>query len=188
MAKTKEDVDFTYNTSGFTNGIQQIAAGIANVTKRTVNMAKSVSKGVINAAAKIGLLKLAFHGVQAAIKKMPEIGKAFGIAKDIIMKNFLFPIRKAIFPLLQKFLDWVRDNRAMFVKWGQTLVTIFTVVSKAVGNVIELGKKLIASFGDFFKSLKLMKDQKVLKLLVKRFRHIGNYTAEYYLHSVGYWE
>lgn len=49
-------------------------------------------------------------------------------------------------------------------------------------------KKEYGSFGNFFKSLKLMNDQKVFKLLVKRFRHVGTYTAEYYLHSVGYWE
>lgn len=150
MAKEKTDVDFTYDTTGFVNGLKNIASGIADVTKNTVNMAKNVSKGVINAVAKLGLLKLAFNGIRSAIQRMPEIGKGFNIAKDIILKNFLFPVRKAILPVLQKFLDWVRDNRTMFVKWGQTLVTIFTVVSKAIGNVIDLGKRLIHSFGDFF--------------------------------------
>ncbi len=146
----KSDVDFTFDTTGFRNGLKQVASGIANVGRNTMNMAKNVSKGVINAAAKIGVLKLAFRGIQSAIKEMPEIGKTFTIAKDIIMKNFLFPVRKAIFPVLQKILDWVRDNRAMFVKWGQSLVTIFNVVSKAIGNVIDLGKRLLSAFGDFF--------------------------------------
>jgi 3-methyladenine DNA glycosylase Tag len=49
-------------------------------------------------------------------------------------------------------------------------------------------KKEYGSFGNFFKSLKPMKGEEVLELLVKRFRHVGTYTAEYYLHSVGYWE
>ncbi len=44
------------------------------------------------------------------------------------------------------------------------------------------------SFGDFLGSLADRPDKEVLKLLLKRFRHIGDYTAEYYLHSVGYWE
>jgi phage-related protein len=146
----KSDVDFTFDTSGFKNGLKQIAGGIANVSRNTINMAKNVSKGVINAAAKIGLLKLAFRGVQSAIKEIPEIGQTFKIAKGIIMKNFLFPVRKAIFPMLQRILDWVRDNRAMFVKWGQTLVTVFRVVSKAVTRVIDIGKGLLKTFGDFF--------------------------------------
>ena len=150
MAKEKEDVDFTFDTTHFRNGIKSIAKGISDVTRNTMRMAKSVSKGVINAAAKIGLLKLAFRGIQAAIREMPEISKAFGIAKNIILKNFLYPVRKAIFPVLQKFLDWVRDNRAMFVKWGQILVTIFHVVSAAIGRVIEIGKGLLRTFGGFF--------------------------------------
>ena len=88
MAKEREDVDFTFDTTGLTNGLKSIASGIANVTKNTVNMAKNVSKGVINEVAKIGLLKVAFNGIRSAIQRMPEIGKAFNIAKDIIMKNF----------------------------------------------------------------------------------------------------
>lgn len=44
------------------------------------------------------------------------------------------------------------------------------------------------SFANFLKSLKLMKEKQVFKLLTKRFKHIGSYTAEYYLHSVGYRE
>jgi len=47
-------------------------------------------------------------------------------------------------------------------------------------------KKEHGSFGNFLKSLKLIRDEEVLKLLTKRLKHSGNYTAEYYLHSVGY--
>lgn len=146
----KEDVDFTFDTTGFRNGLKDIAKGIGNVTRNTMRMAKNISKGVINAAAKIGMLKLALRGITAAIREMPEIGKTFKIAKEIILKNFLFPVRKAIFPVLQRLLNWVRDNRAMFVKWGQTLVTIFEVVGSAIGRVIEIGKGLLRTFGGFF--------------------------------------
>ena len=146
----KSDVDFTFDTTGFKNGLKAIGSGIADVTRNTANMAKNVSKGVMNAVAKVGLLGLAFKGIKSAIGQIPEIGKTFSIAKDIIMKNFLFPIRKALFPVLQNLLNWVRDNRAMFVKWGQVLVNVFTVVSKAVGRVIDIGKGLLKTFGDFF--------------------------------------
>lgn len=47
-------------------------------------------------------------------------------------------------------------------------------------------KKEHASFGNFLKLLKPMRDQGVLKLLTKRFKYLGSYTAEYYLHCVGY--
>jgi DNA-3-methyladenine glycosylase I len=49
-------------------------------------------------------------------------------------------------------------------------------------------KKEYGSFDNFLKSLKLIKNKEVFKLLTKRFKHLGIYTAEYYLHSVGYWE
>jgi DNA-3-methyladenine glycosylase I len=49
-------------------------------------------------------------------------------------------------------------------------------------------KKEHGSFGNFMKLLKLMKEKEVFKLFTKRFKHVGSYTGEYYLHSVGYWE
>lgn len=138
---------FTFDPSDFMAGLGKVASGITGIANGAKDMAKNVSKGVMNAAAKIGLLSLAFKGIKSAISEMPEIGKTFGIAKDIFMKNLLFPLRQAVFPMLQKFLDWVRDNRAMFVKWGQVLVGIFHSVVGAVGKVIDVGKKL---FGVFF--------------------------------------
>jgi len=48
-------------------------------------------------------------------------------------------------------------------------------------------KKEYGSFSNFLKSLKQMKDKEVFKILMKRFKHVGEYTAEYYLHCVGYW-
>jgi DNA-3-methyladenine glycosylase I len=43
------------------------------------------------------------------------------------------------------------------------------------------------SFAHFLDSLRHMTNTEVLKVLTKQFKHVGNYTAEYYLHSVGYW-
>lgn len=48
-------------------------------------------------------------------------------------------------------------------------------------------KKENGSFSNFLKSLKQMKDKEVFRLLTKYFRHVGEYTAEFYLHCVGYW-
>ncbi len=49
-------------------------------------------------------------------------------------------------------------------------------------------KKEYGSFAHFLKNLNRLGNEELLKLLTKKFKHIGNYTAEYYLHSVGYWE
>jgi len=43
------------------------------------------------------------------------------------------------------------------------------------------------SFSNFLGSVRQMPDEELLQLLMKRFRHVGSYTAEYFLHGVGYW-
>ncbi|MEM3666346.1 MAG: DNA-3-methyladenine glycosylase I [Candidatus Bathyarchaeia archaeon] len=43
------------------------------------------------------------------------------------------------------------------------------------------------SFSNFLESLRRLKDEEALKALMKQFKHVGAYTAEYYLHCVGYW-
>jgi DNA-3-methyladenine glycosylase I len=48
-------------------------------------------------------------------------------------------------------------------------------------------KKEYGSFSNFLESLKKLKDKEVFKIFRERFKYIGNYNAEYYLHSVGYW-
>ena len=42
------------------------------------------------------------------------------------------------------------------------------------------------SFPDFLESLRRIEGEDVSKLLMKRFKHVGPYTIEYYLHCVGY--
>ena len=44
------------------------------------------------------------------------------------------------------------------------------------------------SFRNFLASLRQLEDEELFKLLAKKFRHMGIYTAEYFLHSVGYWK
>jgi len=44
------------------------------------------------------------------------------------------------------------------------------------------------SFSGFLRSLEQLSDEDSIRVLMKQFRHIGAYTAEYYLHSVGYWK
>ena len=144
-----DDNVFTFDTSPFMRGLEKVHQGITGVQKGAVNMAKSVSRGMISAAKQIGLLVLSFKGLKAGLNQIPEIGKTFEIAKDVILKNLLFPLRKDIFPLLQKLLDWVRDNRALFVKWGQGVANVFRVVFKGIQSIIATGEKLAGVFKGF---------------------------------------
>lgn len=44
------------------------------------------------------------------------------------------------------------------------------------------------SFSGFLRSLKPLPHEDAIQALMKQFQHVGEYTAEYYLHSVGYWK
>lgn len=43
------------------------------------------------------------------------------------------------------------------------------------------------SFSDFLSSLNEEDDDEIIAKLTQRFSHLGTYSAEYFLHSVGYW-
>jgi DNA-3-methyladenine glycosylase I len=43
------------------------------------------------------------------------------------------------------------------------------------------------SFSNFLDSLKEGSDDQAIIQLTQRFNHLGRYSAEYFLHSVGYW-
>ena len=45
----------------------------------------------------------------------------------------------------------------------------------------------VGSFLNFLRSLKGRGDKETIRKLAQRFSQVGEYTAEYYLHSIGYW-
>lgn len=152
------DLAFTFDPSSILKGVGQINDRMGqmtqNFTKSAGNLAKGVSRGVMAAAAKIGLLVAAFKGLSSVVKTyVPEIGEAFNIVKDIFFKNFLFPLRKELMPLLQRLLDWTRQNRARFVQWGQAVANVFRAVISVVKQVIEFARNLLVRIADIFKAL-----------------------------------
>lgn len=149
MANDNKPIDFSFDTSGFEKAMKNMNQGLQNFGNTGKSIAKGISNGfakVVGGIAKIGIAIKAVKGIMAQI---PEVGQAFGIAKDIIMKNLLFPLRKQLFPILQKMLDWVRDNRAQFVKWGRVLANVFGSVVGLVESLINTGKRLMNNFMGF---------------------------------------
>ncbi|MEW5761361.1 MAG: DNA-3-methyladenine glycosylase I [Candidatus Thermoplasmatota archaeon] len=63
-------------------------------------------------------------------------------------------------------------------------------VNAIIANAKEFQKikKEFRVFSNFLKSLKKLRDKGTIKQLSKKFKHVGEYTAEYYLHCIGYWE
>lgn len=143
----EDEARFPFDVKGFQKAVNQMSESISSMetklNKFGSTMQKSVSKGIMSATAKIGLL---VKGFKSMMKNMPEIGQAFKIAGDIMSKEFFFPIRQQIMPYLQKMLDWVRDHRALFTKWGQA-------VADVLKTVIDVGKTLYNTLKDVVKIL-----------------------------------
>lgn len=61
-------------------------------------------------------------------------------------------------------------------------------IKAIIFNAKEFQKiqKWHGSFSNFLKSSNEFKNKEVFKILTKRFKYIGDYNAEYYLHSIGY--
>lgn len=156
------EVEFPFSIKDFTKQVEKMVDSVGKVEKKVESfgktMTQSVAKGITSAVAKIGLL---VKGFQSVMKNMPEIGQAFKIASSIMTKEFFFPIRKFIMPYLQKMLDWVRDHRTMFAKWGTAVVDVLKVVTGVAKqlwgvfkNITEvLTNSLQKGLGTSFKSL-----------------------------------
>lgn len=158
----EDEVKFPFDVKNFQKAVDQMSKSISSMetklNKFGGTMQKSVSKGIMSATAKIGLL---VKGFKSMVKNMPEIGQAFKIAGDIMSKEFLFPIRQLIMPYLQKMLDWVRDHRALFAKWGQAVADVLKIVinvGKTLWNTLKdvveiITDSLQKGLGTSFKSL-----------------------------------
>lgn len=143
------DLTFGFDTSFFEKGIDKVTKRMEGLKTTTGTVAKGISRGLTAVALKFGSVFAGVKAVQGALRNMPEIGQAFGIAKDVFVKNLLFPLRKEIFPLLQKMLDWVRDSRGLFIRWGQAIANVFRSVVAGIKNIIGFIKKMSAGVADF---------------------------------------
>lgn len=155
----ESDVAFTFDETPFMRGLKKLTGGMKGFEDQAKVMAKGVTAGIMGAVRRVAALGAAFLGVRAVIRAMPEVGQAFGIAKDIVMRNLLFPLRREVMPLLQKMLDWVRDHRAMFARWGQMIAGVFRtavlIVKTFLGLVGQIGKALFGNMDRFERSLNI---------------------------------
>ena len=152
-----EDVTLTFDNKMFLKGLEQISKQLETLTGSTEKSADKMSKGIsmsamsflkINAA-----LSMAKMGISKVMSNIPELGRTFQIAGDIITRNFLWPLRQQLMPYLQKFLNWVRDHRAMFVRWGGVLSSVFNMVVTGIKAAINILKPFYEAAMKFFKGI-----------------------------------
>lgn len=178
----EEDVKLTFNFDAFKNGIKKASGAIGSFVKNTTGAvnkvlskipiigrlfkksgdntkktAKDTSKGIFNAFGKLALIGGLIAGAVGLIKKaidsIPEIGKTFQAVGQIVTKNLLWPLRQELIPVLQRVLDWARNNRGMFLKWGNVLVNVFKTIKILFSTVISLVKTFTKSFTDSLRGL-----------------------------------
>jgi phage-related protein len=145
------DTTFTLDPTQFLDALNSMTKKMDSMVQSSEKVAKAtqeqtgsmgaavVAKGVLLAQVVAGLAKKAFSFVMEGI---PEIGQAFSIVGDIMKRNFLFPLRKELAPLLQGMLAWVRDHRAMFAQWGMYLVSVFRILKSVIVGFVEIIKNM----------------------------------------------
>jgi hypothetical protein len=154
----KGDITFTFDASSFKTGMENISKQMKNLTTNTNNLVQKVSKGTSMALVKIGAMATAivgaFKGAMSVVRDfLPEIGTSFEIAKNIVLKNLLWPLRKELLPMLQKMLDWVRKNRAMFLEWGGVIVNVFKTVQQVFRSIFAMLDPVVKPIKDLIKSI-----------------------------------
>jgi len=163
-----DDVALTFDPTGFLKGIDAINKHLDTMNGKFDNSGKqSVKNNKTTKLAAGNLLAVVAKGavviglIKSALRQIPEIGKAFQIAGGIAMKNFMWPLRRLLIPMLRKLLDWTRDNRAMFLRWGTTVANMFRGLFAIVKQTWEMMKRLWEHlsktvervFGNTFKSI-----------------------------------
>jgi len=161
MADTLDPLDLTFDTDSFKQSVDKMTETFNKFsdsmqkkdTKRGNEMkmnAKATAKGMMQAFGKLamigGIFVAAFQGLKKVVSAIPEIGMTFKIAGEIFMRNFIWPLRKMLIPLLNQFLAWVRNSRTLFIAWGSILANIFKVIFITIKSAITLIKTLFSSF------------------------------------------
>jgi hypothetical protein len=137
--------------------LPSIKSGLSGAVNGASASAKKVGQAItdgINAGVKAGIASIgkifvAFNAAKNIFsKQMPEVGQAFSIASDIALKNFFYPIRQLILPLLNSMLKWVTNHRALFVQWGAAVANIFRTVILVAKQLWDIFKRVIDAIGN----------------------------------------
>lgn len=156
------DVEFTFNPESFLKGVQKMSDAMNGFEVKTKEKGKqventhtSISAGMIAKGQILAnmFMKLGGSVVNFVKSGVPEIGKTFDIAGDIFKRNLFWPLRKELRPMLQSILDWTRDHRAMFVRWGGALVNVFRAVIQVAKGFYRMFEAMIKPIADKLKSL-----------------------------------
>ena len=156
-----QDLSLTFTPDMFLKAVKlmgdkldALEAHMGRVAGSTEHMEKkgAMAIGMWTAIATRGL-GLIESGVRKMLSFIPEVGRSFQIAGDIIGRNLLWPLRQELIPVLQKMLNWVRDHRAMFVRWGNVIANVFRVIKGIVVGFWQIFKMVWDRVADGIRSV-----------------------------------
>ena len=140
-----EDVAFTFDPQPFLTAMEKLNGGLDNFVSNTSKMGTQASghvQKVEMSALALGKALLPIiiivKAIQKLIQSLPEIGRTFAIVGEIFNNNLIYPLRQELIPLLEKLLGWFRDNRALFLRIGNAIASVFRLVMEVVKNLITL--------------------------------------------------
>lgn len=143
-----DDVTLTFDPVLFQKGLDAINSGITTMNENFNKFSQEASKKTqkvalssMNLAKAMIPIGIAVAGIRKGLRQIPELGRSFSIAGSIITKQLLWPLRRELIPMLQKMLDWVRDNRAMFLRWGNVVANVFRIIKSIVSGIWKFIKK-----------------------------------------------
>ncbi len=148
------DVIFTYDAKPFIAAVDKMTKGMNQFVDNTNKKTDKMSNNIVGGLIKFSAIKGVFMGIVNTVNKfIPEIGQTFDMAKDIISRNLLWPLRKELIPLLQGVFDWVKKNRVMFAQWGTILVSVFKLIKTTFMSVYHIIEPILIQFKNFVKSV-----------------------------------
>lgn len=173
--RQRGDIAFGYDPRPFQEGMKKQLAAMGTLTKRVGEVAGQIVK-------KLVIVGVAIKGVQLLWRKFregaPEISKAFNLASEVFFRNFFWPIRQAMLPLLQGMLDWVRDHRTAFVKWGQVVANIFQAAVAIAKAFIGALRAITDVIGPHFRAVFGQSFMETLNLALAKIAVVGVFVAD----------
>jgi len=150
---------FTNTTGAIVSGATKMNDIVSGSHKPLTNLL-----GIMKQMAMVNMAGSLLGSIHQAI---PEIDQVFGQMKETIIQNIAQPIRKFILPILVQMMNFVRDNRAAFVKIGSVIANVFraiysigtTLVNALIGGFNKVWTAITggkASIGGFIYYLNLV--------------------------------
>lgn len=140
-------VEFLFDTKGAQKNTDQLSQSMNKMDAQNKSASKS---GMLAMGAAVALGNIMTQGFNKLMGKMgsaiPALGQTLDQAGTVIFNNLFKPLSDILMPLLQKLMNWVRDNRTGFVQLGSVISSAFKLLFSVVSTVFGIIKRIAEKF------------------------------------------